>query len=161
MDSLAKLFIERAESEIIEAETLFKLSEDAVLKEQLKIESSKTFYSGVISHSYYSIFYCAKAYLLAKNIKIDSPREHQKVYNSFAKLVKEGVIQQDLLKIYDEEIMKAEALLEILGDELGKRTNFTYKTLPQANKQPATESIENANIFYKIINAMIKDSTEI
>jgi len=156
MDSLVKLFIERAESEIIEAEALFKLSEDINLKSLLKIAPDKTFYSGVISHSYYSIFYCAKAYLLSKEIEISSPKEHQKVYNKFSGLVRGGTIQEDLLKIYDKEILKAEVLLEILKDELGKRTNFTYKTLPQANRQPAIESVQNATRFYKIINALIK-----
>ena len=156
MDSLVKLFIERAESEIIEAETLFRLSADTSLKSLLKIEQTKTFYSGVISHSYYSIFYCAKAYLLSKKIEISSPKEHQKVYNNFSELVKEGIIQKDLLKIYNKEILKAEALLEILRDELGKRTAFTYKTLPEANRDPARESIQNATKFYKIMNAIIK-----
>jgi len=134
MDSLVKLFLERAESEIIEAEALFKISEDNNLKTTLKIDLVKTFYSGVISHSYYSIFYSAKAYLLTKEIHISSPKEHQKVYNALSKLVKNGVIAKDLLNIYDREVLKAEALLEILRDELGKRTNFTYKSLPQLIK---------------------------
>jgi len=156
MDTLVKLFIERAESEIIEAEALFRLSEDTDLKYQLKIEPAKTFYSGVIGHCYYSIFYCAKAYLLSKDVKVSVPKEHKKVYGNFLRLIKKGIIQNDLLKIYNKEIIKAEVLLEILKGELGKRTNFTYKTLPQANKLPAKESIENANKFYKIINAIIK-----
>ena len=63
---------------------------------------------------------------------------------------------QNLLNIYDKEVLKAEALLEILRDELGKRTNFTYKSLPQANKDPASESVTNANKFYKAVNSLTK-----
>jgi len=155
MDPLVKLYLERADTEIVEAESLFKISGDNSLKAILKIDVSKTFYSGVISHSYYAIFYSAKAYLLSKGITISSPREHQKVYLAFSKLVNEKTINKELFNIYDKEFLKAEVLLEILEGELGKRTKFTYKTLPQANKEPAFESTENANKFYKAINALL------
>ena len=47
-------------------------------------------------------------------------------------------------------------LLEILDEEEEKRTDYTYYTLPQANKEPAEKSIENARIFLSNIKAIIQ-----
>ena len=51
--------------------------------------------------------------------------------------------------------MKADMLLEILEKEEENRTKFTYKTLAQANKAPADESIKNAEIFLNEIKGLI------
>lgn len=72
MDPIVTIYFERAENEIDLAESILIISEDNEIKNQLKIDSSRTFYSGVITHSYYSMFYSVKAYLLSKNIIIKS-----------------------------------------------------------------------------------------
>ena len=38
----------------------------------------ETYYSAVIAHSYYSIFYGAKAYLAKKGVEVSAPEEHKK-----------------------------------------------------------------------------------
>jgi len=64
MDSMAEIYIERARNEIMAAESLKKLSEEKTQKQTFRIPSNTTFYSSVISHSYYAIFYAAKSILL-------------------------------------------------------------------------------------------------
>jgi len=68
MDSLVEIFLDRADNEIHAAESLKKLSEDIKSKKEFELNEDVTFYSSVISHSYYAIFYAAKAILLVKGI---------------------------------------------------------------------------------------------
>ena len=119
-----------------------------------KIEQPETYYSSVISHAYYYIFYSAKAYLAKKGIKTETPEEHKKTFEEFKKLVLRGVIDKELLKIYEDIIVKADTLLGIFKTEKKKRGTFTYQKLSQANLEPARESIENAKIFFKHIRML-------
>ncbi len=118
-----------------------------------------TYYSAAISHAYYCIFYAAKAYLLLKEIKTEAPEEHKKTFEAFSKLVEAGIIDVELLKIYQKLFIKADALLQIFELEKGKRSKFTYKKLPQANREPAKESINNAQFFYKNIFELCEQIT--
>lgn len=148
MDS--KLYIHRAENEIKLAEILFTISERPEIQTEIfSIKDPETYYSGVISHSYYSIFYCAKAYLLKKMVKVSAPEEHKKAFEEFRKFVESGELDVELLMIYQKALVKAESLLGIFREEKGKRGEFTYRTLPQANKDPAEESMKNAKTFFK------------
>src|SRR3989338_10683606 len=62
MNDEAELYLQRAENEFVAAQMLFDISSNPILqKEQFKLEKDFTFYSTVISHSYYCIFYSAKA----------------------------------------------------------------------------------------------------
>ena len=152
MDLNYKLYLERADNELKLAEIIFNLSENKELQLNIfKISDPETYFSSVISHSYYCIFYCAKAYLAKKGIKTYPPEEHKKTYEEFANFVKKGVLDKELLVIYENELIKAESLLEIFKIEKKKRGEFTYKKLPQANKQPASESLENSRKFFKYI----------
>ncbi|MCD6557603.1 MAG: HEPN domain-containing protein [Candidatus Aenigmarchaeota archaeon] len=54
------------------------MSNNADEKTSLDIKEDMTFYSAVISHSYYCIFYAAKAILMSKNIKTSTPEVHKK-----------------------------------------------------------------------------------
>lgn len=153
---LVKLYLERAENEIVLAETIYKISSRDNLKKQFNL-GSETFYSAVISHCYYSIFYCAKAILLVHGIKTKPPMEHDKTYEGFKKLISSGFISKKLFEIYEEEVVKAESLLNIFSKEKSKRGMFTYRKLPQANVWPARKSLENASFFFKNINAIVKD----
>jgi uncharacterized protein (UPF0332 family) len=126
-----------------------KISEDDTIQEQVFSMPKDTYFSAVISHAYYGIFYMAKAYLLTKNIKTKPPEEHKKTYEEFEKLVQQGIIDVELLKIYRKMMLRADTLLKIFGQEKGKRGRFTYRTLPQANKDPAQESLSNAETFFK------------
>ena len=160
MDSLVEIYLERADNEIFAAESLKRLSEEQKDKENFNLPSDTTFYSSVISHSYYAIFYSSKALLLTKNVKTSSPEIHKKTYELFKQtFVDTGILDVNLLNIYRKMIIRADQLLQIFKDEKWKRGHFTYQTIPQANKAPADESIEHAKLFASNIRKIIKDKT--
>src|SRR3989338_749993 len=155
MDLNYNLYTERANNEIKIAEIILVISKDKDTQVNLfKIEEPETYYSAVISHSYYCIFYSAKAYLAKKGIKTEAPEEHKKTYDEFKKLVELGIVTKDLLKIYEEILVKAETLLGIFKTERKKRGAFTYQKLSQANLEPANKSLENAKTFFKSIRKL-------
>jgi len=156
MDLKDELLIKRAEHEIVASELLYKLSEDSPEKTILNVSSGTTFYSAVISHAYYSIFYAAKYYLLSRKINIPEQGQHNFVYQKFKKFAKTGELDKELLEIYEDAKIKAETLLLILENEEEKRTEYTYKTYPQANKEPAEKSIENAKFFVAHIKKFVE-----
>ena len=158
MNDESELYIQRAENELVAAQMLFDISSNPHLqKEQFKLEKDFTFYSTVISHSYYCIFYSAKAILIKEGIKTEAPEVHKKTLEAFETyLVKTGKLDVELLKIYKKMIVRAEELLEIFSREKGKRGEFTYRKLPQANKEPAKNSLDNASLFFKNINKIIR-----
>ncbi|MCK5140383.1 MAG: HEPN domain-containing protein [Nanoarchaeota archaeon] len=157
MDSRAKLYIERAENEITFAKVAFKISSEVQVKESLEIVPSMTFYSQVISHAYYCIFYSAKAVLAENGIETKPPEEHKKTLDEFEKkLVKTGMLDAELLKIYRSIVVRADELLGIFSFEKKKRGQYTYKRLPQANVEPSKESIVNAEKFFKNIYKVLR-----
>lgn len=156
MDSEAKLYLERAENELLLAKTNFDISIKNQLKDVLGIPKEKTFFNNVISQAYYSIFYSAKAYLLKKNIKTRPPEEHKKTYEEFKKFVDSGKLNKQLLEIYDAETEKAEVLLKIFFSEKRKRGIFTYNVKSEANIPSAQESINNAKTFVSLIKSLIE-----
>lgn len=115
------------------------------------MKNPETYYSSVIAHCYYSIFYLAKAYLTKKGIKVTAPEEHKKTFEEFKKFVESGELDVELLKIYREALIRADVLLGIFKEEKKKRGKFTYRTIPQANLEPAQESLKNAKKFFKHI----------
>ena len=155
MDS--KLDIHRAENEIKLAEIIFVISEKLIIqRETFRVNEPETYFSAVIAHCYYSIFYAAKAYLAKKGIEISAPEEHKKAFDEFKKFVESGELSVELLKIYQEALVRAEYLLGIFKVEKKKRGEFTYRTMPQANKDPAKESIVHAKIFFKHVIAVLQ-----
>lgn len=157
MDSTAKIYLQRALNEISAAKLLFAVSNDLKKKQEFQIEEATTFFSSVIAHSYYAIFYGAKAILLTKNIKTEMPDVHKKTYDAFEEnFVKTGILDMELLKIYQKMIVRADELLQIFKDEKWKRGHFTYQTIPQANKEPAEQSIKNAITFIKNIKLILE-----
>lgn len=157
MDSTAKIYLQRARNEVSAAKLLFAISNDTQKKQEFQIEEEMTFYSSVISHSYYAIFYAAKAILLTKGIKTEMPDVHKKTYETFKnEFVDSGILDSELLKIYQKMIVRADELLQILKDEKWKRGHFTYQTIPQANKEPAQQSVNNALTFIKHIKLVLE-----
>ena len=158
MNGETELYLQRAENELIAAKMLFDISSNTKLqREQFKLEKDFTFYSSVINHSYYSIFYSAKASLIEIGIKTDAPEVHKKTLEAFKNyLVKTGKLDIELLKIYREMVVRAEELLGIFSKEKSKRGRFTYQKLPQANREPAKESFDNASFFFKNINKILR-----
>lgn len=155
MDSDCKLYLERAKNELELAKAIFSISITSKLKMELELKEDATFFSNVISNSYYCIFYAAKALLLSKGIVIEMPDEHKKTLDEFEKLALSGEIDVELLKIYKSIVVKADELLGIFKKEKSKRGEFTYKKLPQTNMAPAKESLENAEKFCKNINLIL------
>lgn len=158
MDPEAELYLLRAENELVTAQILFETSQNMQLqKEQFKLERQFTFYSSTISHAYYCIFHAAKAILLREGIKTEAPEVHKKTLEAFEKyLVNTGKLDIDLLNIYKKMIVRADALLGIFFSEKRKRGEFTYQKLPQANKEPAQESMDNASFFFKNISKILR-----
>ena len=157
MDSMTKVYLERAENEIILAASIKRLSDDSEAKKLFQMEQEYTFYSAVISHAYYSIFYVAKAILLTKSISTSSPDIHRRTLEAFkAHFVDTGILDVKLLEIYRKLVVRADELLEIFRDEKQKRGDFTYKTIPQANREPAEDSIKNAKIFVANIKKVVE-----
>ena len=155
MDSEVNLYLLRAEDEFLLAQKDLQASIDDKTKDFLGIPKDKTFYYSVISHAYYSIFYAAKSYLLTKEIKTKVPNEHKKTFKEFKKFVQDGILDEELLKIYEAEIIKADFLLKIFQLEKKKRGTFTYQMKSEANLPFAEESIENARNFISNIKAII------
>ena len=156
-----QLYLERAKNELNLAQAIFKLSMNDKLKLEFELKQDSTFFSNVISNSYYCIFYSAKALLYSKNIITLPPEEHKKTLDEFEKLALIGKIDKELLLIYQRIVIKADELLGIFKKEKSKRGKFTYKKLPQANLEPAKESLENAEKFFKNIYLMIKIKKEV
>lgn len=155
MDSKAELYLKRARTEMNMAVLLLKTSGNKMLN-KFDIPDDETFYSGVISHCYYSIFYSAKAMLLTKGIETKTPEVHKNTLDAFKKqFIDTGFLDTKLLLIYKKMIIKAECLLEIFKAEKKKRGDFTYNTISQANIEPANESLENAKTFFKHCNAFL------
>lgn len=156
MVSETKLYLQRSEDEILLSNKDLDCSIDSKIKEILGISKEKTFYFSVISHAYYSIFYAAKSYLFLKGIITNAPDEHKKTYEKFKTFVDRGILDNELLRIYENEISKAESLLNIFSIEKGKRGRFTYNIKSEANLPYAKESIENAKRFVSVIKAIVE-----
>lgn len=155
MDSNIKLYLERSENEIELAKIVFTLTRDKTIQANVfHIDKVLSFYSAVITHAYFSIFYGAKAYLLKKGITTKPPEEHKKTFEEFKKLTEQGVLDVELLKLYERVLIRADTLLEIFKNEKRKRGIFTYQELPQANFAPASESLDNAKLFFKHIYSL-------
>jgi len=149
------LHLKRAENELKLAEIIFQLSKKPDIQTKVfEVADPETYYSSVINHAYYCTFYSAKAYLLKKGVEVSAPEEHRKAFEEFKRLVDNGELDVELLKIYQTAIIRAGSLLGIFQAEKKKRGEFTYRTLPQANQEPAQESIANAKIFFKNMYAL-------
>src|SRR3989338_1937169 len=101
MDDKSELYLQRAENELVVAQMLFQISSNTFLqKEQFKLEKEFTFYSTVIGHSYYSIFFSAKAMLIKNGIRTEAPEVHKKTVEAFETyLVNTGKLDIELLRI--------------------------------------------------------------
>ena len=155
MDSKTELYLKRARTEMNMAIVLLESSNNKILHE-FDIPEDETFYSGVISHCYYSIFYSAKAMLLTKRIDTKAPEVHKKTLNAFKEqFINTGILDTKLFLIYKKMIVRAESLLEIFKAEKRKRGDFTYNTIAQANIEPANKSLKNAKTFFKHCNAYL------
>ena len=163
MDSDRKeiLYLERAKNELDLARAIFKLSANSKVKLELELKEDATFYSNVIGNSYYCVFYGAKALLYIKKIVTEAPEEHKKTLEEFEKLTLSGEIDVELLTLYKSMVIKADELLGIFKKEKAKRGAFTYKKLPQANQDPAQESLKNAEKFFKNINLLIQNKQKL
>jgi len=155
------LNFDRAENEFKHAETMFKISERGELKKELELLEKDTFYSGVIAHAYYAIFYATKALLLKKKIRTKSPNIHKATLDAFAYyFVINGKLDFELLRIYKSAMIKADSLLGLFISKKDKRGKFTYHKLPDANKEPANESIKNAKTFLGHAKKLLEESKE-
>ena len=148
MDSNTKLYLERAENELRLAEMIMQLSINQDIQTKIpEINKTDTYFSSVISHAYYSIFYTAKAYLIIKGIITKIPNEHKKTYNQFKKFVSQGIVDKELLILYENVLIKAETLLGIFkiekksAIEIGKSIPSKRAPIPKGPLVPVGVSI--------------------
>jgi len=73
MDFNHKIYLERSENELHLALIIQKISDEKDLQVKIFGMKEDTYYSATISHAYYCIFYAAKAYLILKGIKTETP----------------------------------------------------------------------------------------
>ncbi len=157
MDSRVRIYLKRANNEFQLARALITLSAKEDFKLELEINKEETFYSTAISHSYYSIFYAAKSLLLTKGIETKSPEIHKNTFDRFNEIfIKSGILDVNLLEIYRKMVIRADELLGIFKEEKWKRGHYTYQTIPQANKEPAEESVKNAKVFLTNIMKVVE-----
>ena len=162
MGSLTEIYLDRSNNEIMIAESLKRLTEQGEDKENFDLPEDVSFYSAVISHSYYAIFYAAKSLLLTKGIETGKDYQksvHKQTLDEFEKnFIKTNELDVNLLKIYNKMVVRADKLLGIFKDEKRKRGHFTYQTIPQANKDPAEDSLKNTKFFVSNIMKVIKET---
>ncbi|PIN95319.1 hypothetical protein COU53_00050 [Candidatus Pacearchaeota archaeon CG10_big_fil_rev_8_21_14_0_10_30_48] len=97
MDSDTKLYLQRAQNELKLAEIIMQISVNKDIQTKIQeIDKPETYFSSVITHTYHSIFYTAKAYLIMKEIITKAPEEHKKTYEEFKKLVSQGIVDVKL-----------------------------------------------------------------
>jgi len=154
MDFEYKIYLSRSQNELNLSNMIYKISGDVKMQIEVFGLTADTYYSAVISHAYYAIFYAAKAYLGSKEIKTAAPEEHRKTFEEFSKLVDDGTVDIELLTIYKIMITRADTLLHLFALEKSKRGQFTYKRIPQANQEPARESLEHAKTFFRNMYAL-------
>ena len=92
---------------------------------------------------------------MSKGIITTPPNEHKKVYLKLKKLANDGILSRELIKIYENEIEKADFLLKIFRTEKTKRGTFVYNVKSEANIPYAQESIDNARTFVSAIKSII------
>ena len=98
-DLREQLYLNRAKNEFDLAKAIFKLSNESDLKLEFGLKGDSTFFSNVISSSYYCIFYSAKAILINEGIKTNAPEVHKKTLEAFETyLVKTVKLDVELLK---------------------------------------------------------------
>jgi uncharacterized protein (UPF0332 family) len=148
VDSEHKIYLKRSENELNLSFIIHKISDDTKMQIDIFGVKEDTYYSAVIAHAYYSIFYAAKAYLILLGTRTRAPEEHRKTYDEFSKLVDKGIIDVELLKIYHNTLIKADNLLQIYSVERSKRGMYTYHRIARANKEPANESTIHAKRFF-------------
>lgn len=152
----SKIYMERAENELRLAKAVMLISTDEKTRSTVGVNPGDTFYSAVISHCYYAIFYSAKSILALEGIETKSPEIHKRTFEAFKqRLVETGKLDVELLRIYRKMITRADELLQLFAHEKWKRGQFTYHTIAQANLEPAKESIENAKKFVSTIKGVV------
>ena len=140
MDSTISILINRAENEIFLASAMKILSEEEKIRILMQVPPNMTFYSAAISHSYYSIFYSAKAILLTKGIITTSPDAHKKTFDQFKQnFVDTGILDVKLLAIYKRSSFEPMNSSEYSEKKNRKEeTSHTKPYLRRIRNQPKT-----------------------
>ena len=162
-------FLKKAEQSVYTAQTLFKISEEPTLKENLNLQLTYESYTWVINASYYAMFYAATALLAKHNHSLKAEQSihsltyHVLVYyflDNDKKLSKHFLEQYkqaeeeaaELLQIAEQE---AREKIESVKFELTKRREFTYQMGKVAEKNKAETSVKRAESFLTLVKELI------
>ena len=83
--------------------------------------------------------------MIKKGIKVTAPEEHKKSFEEFKKLVESGELDVELLRIYQEALVKAEYLLGIFKEE--KRKFYIQNNASSKQESCKRKHSSRKNIF--------------
>lgn len=166
-------FMANAESSLRTASVLQQISDEAALKETLKVGLEFESYLWVIVSSYYSMFYAATAILAEQGVRALGQIVHKVTADALIHFFGSNARLARLLEEYEEaqmvglelvgreELMKkmerkADELIVSYESERKKRSRFQYDIGVQAKRGYAQASLERARTFVFEIEKLIK-----
>lgn len=166
-------FMANAESSLRTASILQEISDEAPLKETLKVGLDFESYLWVIVSSYYAMFYAATAMLAKQGIRATGQIVHKVTADALIHFFGSNEKLAKLLEQYEEaqtvglelvgreELMKrmqkkADELIISYEGERKKRSKFQYDIGVQAKKGYAQTSLQRARDFVFEIRKLLK-----
>ncbi len=166
-------FMKNAESSLQTASILQEISDEAILKNTLKVSNDFESYLWVIVSSYYSMFYAATALLASQGTRATGQIVHKVTGDALVHFFVSNEKLAKLLEQYEEaqavgleligrdELMrrmqkKADELIIAYENERRKRSKFQYDMGVQAKRGFAQTSLERAKEFVFEISKIVK-----
>jgi uncharacterized protein (UPF0332 family) len=166
-------YMKNAESSLQTASILQEISDEAILKNTLKVSNDFESYLWVIVSSYYSMFYAATALLASQGTRATGQIVHKVTGDALVHFFVSNEKLAKLLEQYEEaqavgleligreELMrrmqkKADELIIAYENERRKRSKFQYDMGVQAKRGYAQTSLERAKEFVFEISKIVK-----
>jgi uncharacterized protein (UPF0332 family) len=158
MVSKVEAYLGRAENNIVLAKHLYELSTHACMREDMNLKEDMTFLGDVVSLSYYSIFYAAKAYTISNGSRGTAKTVHADTYEMLEKELYSKGFGAKTKEVYEALMIDSRKLLDIFINEKNKRGSYTYNPMSKAKLRNAKASIENAEIFLISIKYLLENN---
>ncbi len=170
-ERFAGFFMGKADSSLLTAKALLRVSESAEAKKLLNLPQGYDAYMWVINTAYYSMFYAATALLASYNHKINREQgKHTLTYHALVyyfldcdrKIAKHMLEQYSIAERQASGLMqsveaKAREKIELVKQELSNRGDFTYEMGKVAEKSIAETSIRRAMEFLTLAKELIME----
>jgi uncharacterized protein (UPF0332 family) len=158
MVSKIEAYLGKAENNLVLAKHVYELSTHACLRDAMNLEKDMTFLGEVVSLSYYSIFYAAKAYTISNGIKTCPPNEHVDLHEALERDLHSRWFGENPREVCEALMIDSRKLSDIFLYEKAKRGSSTYEPASKVRLRNAEISIENAEIFLISINYLLNRS---